>query len=322
MSSSRVFKYAINDDNSEDSSSATLPEASLTPGQTRKEIRTLEHVAPLCKEWYAQASILRDLSQTAVVEMSSQEHEGNRSASKKGEKAPEDSLWERSEFVVRGLVEEGKLSLVLQLYVECCPKIDELGSEDKQASIAESLQLESSQVVEEAKEMRDSLARILLCSFRNPEALQIVDHNTVMAHTALTLSHPEGRDPNDLNTGLGLLLHVMRGLDDLPEDNIMRLFQEHQVMEAILCYMHYIHNHCSHKDGRGQGDMMQAAEIISSSLETESFKATPDRFLSSEQAAGLEQIFKDRIKPLLVNYQQKKRVRQLSDWVVVQGIRK
>lgn len=128
-----------------------------------------------------------------------------------------------------------------------------------------------------------TLGVLLSCALSSIESLQTLDMPLLLEHMGRTLTfaltHSEMvRSPDSARRQEILCVHYMAyifdNLDDLPEDRIMELICEHDLLSLLVRNVSLYHTYYSTATKR------DAAKALSGLLAAEDFKTSPDKFLT------------------------------------------
>lgn len=163
------------------------------------------------------------------------------------------TLWdqERDELAVRILLEEGKLNLTLRIlhkYRTALRDSDKFTATIK--STSEKFNSDVVTVSDRCKVFEQSVGILLKFAFSHVEALQIMDLPEFIQHCAEVLTEAEASSRAATPLQIDklqetLVLHYLSGLatrmEDMDEDRVMDLIQEHNLMPLFISHMskHY-----------------------------------------------------------------------------------
>lgn len=180
--------------------------------------------------WFAMLTSIQSVTDMAIDEQKKAKESGG---------GVDGTLWERSELIVRYMLEEGKLNLMLRL-------LTDFKTNQRNEKFAQSLAAAKASepnhrfddlgtIKIKAALYEQALGLLLSCALCSIESLQTLDIVELLEHLSETLkfslSHPEMVKSPDAERrqealAISYLATILEKLEDLPEDRIMDLLQQ------------------------------------------------------------------------------------------------
>jgi hypothetical protein len=236
--------------------------------ELRTQIRRITNVSIFSKEWLTIADILEHVSKVAVMES-------------KNSKKKEGSLWERDEFTVRFIIEEGKLNFLLRsltTFKTLQYSIREGKVDLNQYSNA--LKMDIHMLNSKILKYEQSLGLLLECCFGCIEALQITDLHELWSLVSGVLE--QALNPNfqpiqneDFPTLQEVLVfHYVKSvaslMEQLDEESIIKSIIDKDILNLMCKVLEKIHPLLSTEEQN------IACDALSGIMETERFQTYRD----------------------------------------------
>jgi len=282
----------------------------MSSTELRRIVKNIHDEPLFSTRWFNMLSALQRITDVAVGE-----------SQQTGEAKGDKTLWERNELIVRFLLEEGKLNFALRVLVQF---------KDMQRNEMFSQALQDAQAKEpgaawddiptikiKAALFEQTLGVLLSCALASVEALQTLDLPLLLEHIHRTLTfslvHSEMvRSPDSVRRQEVLcvtyLSHIFDQIDQLNEDRIMDLIQQHSLLPLLVRNIHLYHTFYT------SSTKIHAGKAVSGILGSEAFKTSPDSYLTEvdlkKVIVSLEASF---VKETFTDFSSKKQVRGLLD---------
>ncbi|KAG2373242.1 hypothetical protein C9374_012345 [Naegleria lovaniensis] len=237
----------------------------------------------------------------------------------------ENTLWDRDEYCIRFLIEEGKINLLLRLLDEF--KDEELkirlGVKSLSTDILPNTGLASeSELQEKMKHFEQSLCLMLKYCFHSVEALQTIDVyqyldfiNKNLREDLFLDSKQKLNGEEVYRTAEFTIFDFLRALfvhiDRLDDTKICTLSIDRQILPKAI---RFLYKTCAQI---GDNERVLCFEALSAMMNAETFQTSRGKFFGDDIEAKkmLVQLFEKYIKQLLTSYERKKSLRSLVDQV-------
>jgi len=244
----------------------------------------------LSTDWLRMAESLHQIANVAFMETHLPPSDDN-PLSQHGKKDT-GTLWdqERDELAVRILLEEGKLNLALRIlhrYRQALRDSDKFTAQLKATS--DKFHSDLHTVSERCKVFEQSVGILLQFAFSHVEALQIMDLPEFVQHASEVLT--EARDSNRQATPLEVdklqetlvlhyLDHMARRLEDMDEDRVMDLLQEHGLMKTLITHL------ARHYQWYKLDALEAAMRFLNGCMASEAYQADRAKFIEDKETIG------------------------------------
>eukprot|EP00817_Percolomonadidae_sp_ATCC50343_P001310 CAMPEP_0117427100 /NCGR_PEP_ID=MMETSP0758-20121206/7036_1 /TAXON_ID=63605 /ORGANISM="Percolomonas cosmopolitus, Strain AE-1 (ATCC 50343)" /LENGTH=498 /DNA_ID=CAMNT_0005212575 /DNA_START=55 /DNA_END=1548 /DNA_ORIENTATION=- len=245
---------------------------------------------------------------------------------KKQNKDHKQTLWEKEEYCVRYMVEEGKVCVLLRQFLEFKELQHKLYNTIEYPDVTYSSYAESSGLSEEALKLRmekyeESAGSLLRCCFASVEALQTLDMPLFFDHIQLVLKfaiHPSYQPPT---TPISMAkkqeylifeyIYLMcRDIEKLSEESICSRFLEMGIMDYAIQFLLKRH------DNLPTSACFNAAVALSKFMELEYFATHRDKFFNTlDKKRALISMKKVFLNNLLTSYARKRALRTLIELI-------
>ncbi|KAF0975632.1 hypothetical protein FDP41_005626 [Naegleria fowleri] len=237
----------------------------------------------------------------------------------------ENTLWDRDEYCVRFIVEEGKINLLLRL-------LDEFKDEDLKIRLGlKSLSTDilpntglstEMELQEKMKNFEQSLCMLLKYCFHSVEALQTIDVyqyldfiNKNMREDLFLDSKQKLKGEEVYCTAEFIIFDFLRALfvhiDRLDDTKICSLTIDRQILPKAV---RFLFKTCSQLL---ENERVMCFEALSAMMNAETYQTSRSKFFGDDTEAKkmLVQLYDNFIKQLLTSYERKKSLRSLVDQV-------
>jgi len=258
--------------------------------ELREHIRFLADYDLLSTDWLRMAESLHQIANVAFMETHLPPSDDN--PLEQHGKKDTGTLWdqERDELAVRILLEEGKLNLALRIlhrYRQALRDGDKFTALLKATS--EKFHSDVNTVSERCKVFEQSVGILLQFAFSHVEALQIMDLPEFLQHASEVLT--EAAASTRLATPLEvdkmqetLVLHYLdsmaRRLEDMDEDRVMDLVQEHNIMSTTIAHL------AKHYTWYKLDGLEAALRFLNGCMASEAYQADRAKFVSDKETVG------------------------------------
>jgi hypothetical protein len=200
------------------------------------------------------------------------------------------TLWdqERDELAVRILLEEGKLNLALRIlhkYRTALRDSDKFTAAIKITS--EKFNSDMVTVTDRCRVFEQSVGILLKFAFSHVEALQIMDLPEFIQHCVEVVAESEcstrpSASPLEIDKlQETLVLHYLAGLagamEDMDEDRVMDLVQEHNLLPLIISHL------TKHYTWYKLDALLDACKFLNGALASEAYQADRTKFISDKK---------------------------------------
>jgi len=269
--------------------------------ELREHIRFLADYDLLSTDWLRMAESLHQIANVAFMETHLPPSDDN-PLTQHGKKET-GTLWdqERDELAVRILLEEGKLNLALRIlhrYRQSLRDGEKFSATLK--STSEKFLSDVHTVSERCKVFEQSVGILLQFAFSHVEALQIMDLPQFVQHCSEVLTEaaastraatPVEVDKLQETLVLFYLDSMGRRLEDMDEDRVMDLLQEHRVIPTLLAHLN------KHYTWYKLDALECAARFLSSAMASEAYQSDKTKFVESKETIA----HLLNLKPLFLN---------------------
>lgn len=270
--------------------------------ELRTQIRRITNVSIFSKEWLTIADVLEHVSKVAVMEA-------------KNSKKKEGSLWERDEFTVRFIIEEGKLNFLLRSLTSF--KTLQYSIREGKVDLeqhSKALKMDINMLNSKLTKYEQSLGLLLECCFGSIEALQILDLHELWSlvsgvlEQALNPNFQPIQNEDFLTLQEVLVFHyvklVAQSIEKLDEESIIKSILDKDIVNLMCKVLEKIHPLLSTEEQN------IACDALSGIMETERFQTCRDEcFPTVEDKIRLVTLHELFIDKLIVNYERKKQLR-------------
>lgn len=200
-------------------------------------------------------------------------------------KADPGTLWDRDELTVRFLLEEGKLNLCLRLMTEYSQFTRTPTYSTTVQQVSTEMSVDKKVIENRLESFEHSMGMLLSCAFKSVESLQTIDMPLLLEHVKDVLQAFNTRD--DQPTGdlekrqeslvISYINSIFRYLEELPEDRIMELVEEHDIVGLLVDVL------SKHGTTYSRRVVEVTCATLSLAMDSEAYKTHKERYVGSEE---------------------------------------
>jgi len=272
----------------------------------RNSVRQINNVPYLSNEWFSMVDTLAHISNIAQMEQQQPKRGG--------------CLWDRDEYTVRFVIEEGKLNLCLRMLVEHTERRRNTAACQQLISHkASEKNWPQEKVWQSTNRFEQSMGQLLLHCFKNVETFQTLDMQVLAEHCAAVLSHanstqllktvpPEVAAVMQELLSLNYLQLLGTHLESLNEDVIVNVLAQHGVVAHVIDLLFESHQHMD------KASQQRGCQFLSAVFNAENFSNHRNRIIPTSQLNERLVAFKDLLlQESVKDYKQRKAVQYLLD---------
>jgi hypothetical protein len=241
-------------------------------------------------------------------------------------KADAGTLWDRDELTVRFLLEEGKLNLCLRLMVEYSQFTRSPGYSATVQQVASEMAVDKKVIENRLQNFEHAMGMLLSCAFKSVESLQTIDMPLLLEHIKDVLNSFKLRD--ELPSGdlekrqeslvISYINSIFRYLEELPEDRIMELVEEYDVIGLLVDALG------KHGSAYSRRVVEVTCATLSLGMDSEAYKTHKERFIGSqERKLALIKVREQYLAELEKDYESRRRftalLRQIDSFAMQVG---
>ncbi|EFC37384.1 predicted protein [Naegleria gruberi] len=233
------------------------------------------------------------------------------------------TLWDRDEYCIRFIVEEGKLNMLLRILDEFKDEQAKItgGQKTMQEVLTTSDIKDETELTNKMNKFEMNLAVLMMYSFHSLESLQTLDMYQTLdlinknMNTKTFLDNKLKLGDDVYKTTEYLVIDYLRSLfvhiEKLDESKISNLTIERKLLPKLIQFLEKTVSHM------GEHEIIRCFETISAIAAAETFQTSREKYFGSDKDVkmALVKMYDTHVKKLLNNYDRKKSLRSLIDIV-------